>query len=189
MFIIRKTYGWRQPDGSRKTKDYISLTQFEEATGIPKSHVSRTLKFLLLRKIIDRNGIFIGVNKSVDNWCDLPNQVNKNMPHQVNQFTQRGKCSKQRNVPHQVTTKEIKETITKESISKSYFNNNHNNIKVILEGLRKHAPKHDIIAALKTVDRNQWYSIRSVLMHTYKSDGEKAYNNAVAGLKKEEVMV
>lgn len=138
MFIIRKTYGWHNGDGTRKTMDYISLTQFEEVTGIPKSHISRTLKLLVLRHIIKRDDDGkVGVDKCVDNWSNLPNRVNNNLPHQVNRatqrkinlpnrvttFTQSGKCPIGKNLPNRVTTKEIKETYTKES-------NNINNIYI-----------------------------------------------------------
>ena len=75
------------------------------------------------------------------------------------------------------------------SVSKLTSNKNIINIKAILDGLRKHAPKGNIVSALRVIDRNQWHEIRTVLMRSYRTDGEKAYNNAVIELKKEEVKV
>ena len=48
--ILRKTYGWH------KKIDSISITQFEKATGLKRRHIQRTLKKLLNRNIITKNG-------------------------------------------------------------------------------------------------------------------------------------
>src|SRR3990167_9572775 len=44
--VIRKTYGWN------KKEDKISLTQFQTATGLPRSNVCRSIKSLVARMIL-----------------------------------------------------------------------------------------------------------------------------------------
>jgi phage replication O-like protein O len=48
--VIRKTYGWK------KKEDRISLTQFEESTGLMRRHVHRALEELAERGIVTKNG-------------------------------------------------------------------------------------------------------------------------------------
>ena len=75
LFILRKTYGWN------KKKDEIALSQFVNATGIRKPHVSRALKSLEERNIIHvtRNGNKIiptyCFNKYFSTWKPLPKKV------------------------------------------------------------------------------------------------------------------
>lgn len=113
--IFRKTYGWQ------KKEDWITGTQLSELTNIPKSHISRTIKKLLERKMIVKNGKKIGFEKNYEKWQKLPKQVtNKNvekLPKQVTKVTQIGN----KKLPEQVTTKEKKETIQKKK-SVSFLN-------------------------------------------------------------------
>ena len=100
--IIRKTYGWGQKD------DWISLDQLSKITGIASQHCSRTLKKLLIKKIVIKNIKAIGINKQTSEWLPiqvLPKQV---VPIQVFNTTQTGIQV----LPKQVDTKE---TITKEN--------------------------------------------------------------------------
>lgn len=63
LFIIRKTYGYR------KKHDKISLTQFQLAMKISRPIVSKCIKNLMARKIINRsNDYFFSFNKDVDKW-------------------------------------------------------------------------------------------------------------------------
>jgi phage replication O-like protein O len=66
FFIIRKTYGYH------KKEDYITNSQIVEGTGIHKSHVSRSIKLLIKKKIITRSGKFIGIQKDWEQWEKLP---------------------------------------------------------------------------------------------------------------------
>ena len=50
--IYRKTYGWVDEKGNRKTEDAISLSQFKEITGCSKSTINEALQFLTHHKII-----------------------------------------------------------------------------------------------------------------------------------------
>jgi phage replication O-like protein O len=62
-FIIRKTFGWN------KVEDWISLSQIEEATGIAKPNVSRTLNSLKRRNIIRRpNSKHLGLQPDYSLW-------------------------------------------------------------------------------------------------------------------------
>jgi len=69
MCIFRKTYGWG------KTEDWVSVSQFVEATGIGKTHVSRAKKELLLRNIVTSNGNKIAFQKDWRLWRELPKKV------------------------------------------------------------------------------------------------------------------
>ena len=62
-FIFQKTFGFH------KTFDWIALSQFVEATGIAKNHVSEILKKLVAREILIRRNfddcIEIGINPAL----------------------------------------------------------------------------------------------------------------------------
>lgn len=92
---IDKTFGWCKKDGSRKTEDYISLSQYVETTGMRESHVSATKKRLIQRRILTERGKFIGINKQVSEWQNLRKGVNahtaKNLRKGVSELTERGK--------------------------------------------------------------------------------------------------
>ena len=92
--IIRKTYGFVLEDGSRKTSDWISLSQLKDLTGIRESHISRTTKMLVDRKILTKGGKKIGINKDISSWLNLPKGVNshhsKNLPKGVIELTKGG---------------------------------------------------------------------------------------------------
>jgi phage replication O-like protein O len=69
--IFRKTYSWH------KKEDWISLSQFKEATKINHiSHISRALKLLQMRNIITKGGNKYGFNKDYEKWVNLPKGVN-----------------------------------------------------------------------------------------------------------------
>lgn len=114
--IFRKTYGWH------KKEDWITNTQIARMTGIAESHISRTIKMLIKRKIVTKIGKKISFQKDYDKWKKLPKLVSikklpiqdKKLPKLVNENTKIGKKS----IPKLVDTKEIKETSTKEIITK-----------------------------------------------------------------------
>lgn len=105
IFIVwRKTYGWK------KKEDWIALSQISKMTNILPQHVSRTIKGLIKRNILKRNGRKIGFNKNYEQWDSLlPIQV---IPNEVRGVTYPGI----KNIPIQVTTKEKKETIQKKDV-------------------------------------------------------------------------
>jgi len=67
--IFRKTYGWH------KKEDWITGSQLVEMTGIAKGHISRTLKKLTDRNMINKNGKKLSFQKDYDKWVKLPKQV------------------------------------------------------------------------------------------------------------------
>ena len=114
--IFRKTYGWH------KKEDWITGSQLSEMTGIARSHVSRTIKKLIQRNLITKNGKKISFQKDYEKWEKLPIQVtikklpkqDTMLPKQVTDVTQTGNNL----LPKQVHTKETKRNYTKETIQK-----------------------------------------------------------------------
>ena len=114
--IFRKTYGWQ------KKEDWITGSQLVEMTGIAKGHISRTLKKLIDRNIVNKNGKKLSFQKDYDKWVKLPKQVtikklpkwDVKLPKQVTEVTQTGN----KKLPKQVNTKETKRNYTKETIQK-----------------------------------------------------------------------
>lgn len=102
MYIWRKTYGWSKKD------DWIANSQFSEETGIPRPHITRTLKKLVEKKIILKVGKKMTVNKNYEEWevewrvTSSGNRVtssgNEKLPHEVPTIT------------NSIITKEISET-------------------------------------------------------------------------------
>ncbi len=76
--VIRKTYGWQ------KKEDWISLSQFVEATSISKPHICRALNLLLKQKILikRKKGIIslYGIQKDYDKWVVLPPGIRSHHP-------------------------------------------------------------------------------------------------------------
>jgi hypothetical protein len=93
-------------------------------TRIAETHISRTIKILLWKNIILKNGNKLAFQKDYDKWKKLPKGVSshhKKLPKGVKELlkgvieiTKGGK----KKLPILVTTKETKETITKETIQK-----------------------------------------------------------------------
>jgi len=114
--IFRKTYGWH------KKEDWITNTQIAKMTDIAESHISRTIKILIDRKIVTKNGKKLSFQKDYEKWGNLPKLVtpeklpiqDKELPKMVSEVTKNGK----KNIPKLVYTKETKETTTKETIQK-----------------------------------------------------------------------
>jgi len=117
LAIFRKTYGWQ------KKEDWITNTQISEITGIASSHVSRTMKKLIKRKIIIKNGKKISFQKDYDIWGRLPKQVinkklpiqDKKLPKQVIKVTQMGQENTQTGIHNRYYTKD---TTTIDTIQK-----------------------------------------------------------------------
>lgn len=123
--ILRKTYGFH------KKKDWISLSQFSDLTGIKLSHISRTIKKLKEKNIILKNGKITGIQKDYERW---------NLPKQVNVFTQIGK----KKLPKQGYTKEKKENIQNKYIY------SREDIKTIISYLNEKTEKNFKVTTRKT---------------------------------------
>jgi len=121
--IFRKTYGWH------KKEDWITNTQIAEMTGIAESHISRTLKKLIKKNMVNKNGKKLSFQKDYDNWQKLPKQASneklpkwdKKLPKQVIKVTQTGQEVTQTGRHKRNYTKETssKETIQKK-ISRTF---------------------------------------------------------------------
>lgn len=97
-WILRKTYGWN------KKTDKISLSQFEEGTGLKKNTICKVLVKLQAMNLISitqlgneiaKEYAFI---KDYDKWKPLPKKVI--LPNKVTSITQKGK----RSLPNRGTT-------------------------------------------------------------------------------------
>lgn len=87
-FIFRKTYGWQ------KKRDRISLSQFEDGTGMKRARICDCIKNLINMKIIikiqDDNGSTYEFNKNYDEWEVVPKQARASLGHDVVAPTPRG---------------------------------------------------------------------------------------------------
>ena len=72
--LWRKTYGWH------KKEDVISNSQFVEATGLKKWHISRTEKRLIQRKIVAKIGNKLSFNKHYKDWEVAENGNSEKLP-------------------------------------------------------------------------------------------------------------
>lgn len=109
--IMRKTYGWQ------KKWDTISLSQFEEMTGISRSHIIRARKKLLdMNLIIAKKGndsnVSYSIQKNYKEWKPLPKKA-----------TLREGTT--------ITMKDIKEKIRKRDGYKCFICNKEQGIKLL----------------------------------------------------------
>jgi len=119
--IFRKTYGWH------KKEDRINNKQIAGMTGIAETHVSRTIKILIKKNLIIKNGKILSFQKDYDKWKKLPKMVrnkklpikDKKLPKMVNEVTKNGK----KKLPKMVYTKETKRNYTKETVTKEKSDN------------------------------------------------------------------
>lgn len=65
--ILRKTWGYSNGK-RRKDWDWISITQFEKATGMKRSNVHGTLKNLIKKKIINQSDNKVQINQNHEEW-------------------------------------------------------------------------------------------------------------------------
>lgn len=104
LCILRKTYGWN------KKSDFISVSQIAELTGLPRSHACRAKQRLLERNILFFNKGKLGLNKNYNTWS-ITNTGNKPA---IKRKKQGNVTNNGNNVTSTGTTKEKKDTITKE---------------------------------------------------------------------------
>ena len=120
--VLRKTWGWlenpKDKNSPKKKIDRISLSQFEQLTGIDRRKCHELLKKLIkkkvLKKAVTQKGVKVtiryGFQKDFDRWLLTPKKVT---------VTQKGDGVSPKKVsklsPKKVNTKEtLKETLTKE---------------------------------------------------------------------------
>ena len=110
-FVIRKTYGWQ------KKEDRISLSQFQEYTGLKRPHVARAIKKLVSKKVLSstNNGTsqstLYCLNKKYEEWV-ASTKKDTTSRGSTNKGTNTSTNKDKRVVPIKVHTKD---TITKET--------------------------------------------------------------------------
>lgn len=107
--ILRQTYGWH------KKSDRISISYFQNKSGLQRRHISRALKDLVERNIVTKNDTsFIttyGFQKDNSKW-----KLSPKMTHITKNDTSLSPKMTLKLSPKLVHTKETKETNTKENI-------------------------------------------------------------------------
>jgi phage replication O-like protein O len=119
--IIGKTYRWQ------KKSDWIANSQLCDQTEMSKAHISKTIKSLIAKNVITRNGREIGLNNVVSEWgiYQKPAKVNQSVNNEklsnqltkVNQSVSEVVQSVNNSCPIRPPQKK-EETITKETITK-----------------------------------------------------------------------
>lgn len=118
IVILRRTYGFN------KKSDWISNSQFSEATGIAKSNVTRVLNRLEKKRIVIRTDNTLSFNKNYAEWEDkkLSEQITpKKLSKQITKVIQTDNKVIQtdnKKLSEQIPTKEIKENIQNKYINK-----------------------------------------------------------------------
>ncbi len=121
LAIARKTYGFN------KNKDYINQKQLKKLTGIKQPNISRTLKSLLEKKMIIKNGKELAIQKNYKLWDILEKETLKDIPDGLYNTN----LQPDKNIPCEVykyTPRDIKnisdEIYTKNTIKKTYIKKN-----------------------------------------------------------------
>ena len=114
--LIGKTYRYH------KKSDWVANIQLCQLTGMSKAHVSKTLKSLLGKNIVFKNGREIGINPTVSEWKVNQSVNNKKLTNQlteVNQSVDAVNQSVNKSCP--IRPPQKKTTITKETITKEHI--------------------------------------------------------------------
>lgn len=116
--IWRKTYGFFDGHSKkRKKKDWISGSQLTQLTGLDRRHISRTLKSLVNKNVISRDDKEIGFSKKFMKLMSSVEMTKKKKKLSSVEMTPViSRDDKMSSV--EAHTKERRETITKEIISK-----------------------------------------------------------------------
>lgn len=139
--VLRQTYGWK------KKEDWISNSQFVEKTGIARGHVARTVKELIMRNMVTRQGNKIAFNKDYTQWRELPRgvRVYQNATPSGNSSTHSGKDvapSGMNVTPSGVYKRNYtKETPQKKSLQKKIVNSNGIPYQEIIEHINQKTSK------------------------------------------------
>jgi phage replication O-like protein O len=108
MCIWRKTYGWN------KKEDWVSNSQIFEETGIVLPNITRTIKSLVAKKILIKNGKLVAVNKNYEEWVVEWRRLSHQITKVISPDNQK--------LSHQIPTKE-KRNYTKEISEQSSVTN------------------------------------------------------------------
>lgn len=115
--VIRQTYGWH------KRSDRISITKFEEKTGLKRRHahlaLSELIKMEIVTKIGNGQNLEYSLQKDWEKWTPLPISVTAK-----NRYRNRDEPlpkSVTKPLPKSVKTKEKKETIKRKEPEERNF--------------------------------------------------------------------
>ena len=135
--LWRKTYGWQ------KKEDFISVSQFQEMTGLNKVRISETIRKLKERNLVTENrnpsSVVYGFNKHFTTWKKLRKSVtvteNRNGSYgKTEEVLRKTVTEKRRDSDKKIHHETPKETLTKETITKeintSASNDNLSNLKL-----------------------------------------------------------
>jgi len=128
--IFRETYGWS------KKSERITVSRFQELTGLKRQHISRTLAVLIGRNVIERKGkshkIYYGFQKDYEIWQEYRIshfKGDETSPHGVmSEAVKEQENSKAEQSPSEKKLK--KGSITKEDVNNIY--NHWNSLKIIV---------------------------------------------------------
>ena len=122
LAIARKTYGFN------KNSDYINQKQLENLTGIKQPNISRTLKNLIEKKMIIKNGKQLSIQKDFKLWNVAEKEILTNISDEIyfNDLKENENISDKickysppdiKNIPDKIyTNKTINKTDTKKNI-------------------------------------------------------------------------
>ncbi len=115
LAIIRKTYGFN------KKHDWLSLSQIEEITNIKSHNVCRTIKKLVDKNMLLKNGKITGIQKQYKKWKTIQTDNIQTDNIQTDNIIQIDNPIIQ--IDNLALSKQIdtKETITKETITKEIY--------------------------------------------------------------------
>lgn len=103
--VWRRTYSWH------KKEEVIKFKHFREATGLVDSHISRTVKRLVDRKILTKNGNKYSFQKDYQKW-------QQELPKMVSRVTKNGNNTYQKSASVASTKETIKRNLLKETIKR-----------------------------------------------------------------------
>ncbi len=147
--VLRKTWGWK--DGDRKKDfDYISLSQFEEGTGMKHTNVVETLRKLVVKRLLLRKGNGYGMNQNYDEWVVVKRLPPLNKPQVVVKM----------HAPSSQTTTGSSSQLTTKSSSQTTTNNRYIDKK---DNIQKKEPENlsdDELQErfMKTIEEHEWIS-------------------------------
>lgn len=147
--VVRKTYGWK------KKEDRISLTQFQNLTSLSRPSVSEAINKLVGKKVlaVNKEGSInvYAFNKLYTEWASSENPtrdkiVGKTLLPSREKGTSLVGKKEPKLVGKKEHTKEKKETITKETITKERSKD----VALLIDLFSKVNPSHDRLFKNKT---------------------------------------
>ena len=166
LAIARKTYGFN------KNSDYINQKQLENLTAIKQSNISRTLKSLIEKKMVIKNGKQLSIQKDFKLWNVSEKEILINISDEIyfNSLKQNENISDKickydspdiKNIPDKIyTNKTINKTNTKkniyspnDSVNDFFAKEKNKELKEQIEEIFNHWNYKNIITHRKLTDK------------------------------------